>query len=458
MSDVVIQVENLGKRYSIRHQRDGGGYQTFRDALTEKAKSLFRRNGNPRADSSRFALRPSQSSELTSGLGALSSESSRGTHEDFWALRNVSFEVERGEVLGIIGRNGAGKTTLLKILSRITEPTEGRVRIKGRVASLLEVGTGFHPELTGRENIYLNGAILGMSKAEIKKKFDEIVAFAETEKFLDTPVKRYSSGMYVRLAFAVAAHLEPEILVVDEVLAVGDAEFQKKCLGKMQDVSTKEGRTVLFVSHNMVAVAQLCSSALLLQAGRLLVRDNTTLVVDQYVSSGQMRAAEAVWKFEDAPGNNVTRLSAVRATTESGEISGDFDVTDPVTLTIEFWILRRTRMTVSAHIYNRQGINLFALANFHDPILGRIQYEPGLYSCSCTIPANYLNEGDHLVKLYLTRDDNASIIDVEYPEAIVFTMRDAGTRRGEFSGTWLGVVRPVLPWRGSRLGSAPQLT
>src|ERR1700726_4586227 len=239
MSDeVIIRVENLGKRYSIRHQRDQR-YVALRDVIANRAKSLFRRNGRKTLTSD---LRP-----LISGCTS---------KEDFWALKNVSFEVRRGEVLGIIGRNGAGKSTLLKILSRITEPTEGRVRIRGRVASLLEVGTGFHPELTGRENIFLNGAILGMTRAEIKAKFDEIVAFAEVERFLDPPVKRYSSGMYVRLAFSVAAHLEPEILVVDEVLAVGDSAFQKKCLGKMGDVA-RSGRTVLFVSHNLIAVESL---------------------------------------------------------------------------------------------------------------------------------------------------------------------------------------------------------
>jgi len=286
--DVVIRVEGLGKKYSIRHEAGGrAGYQTFREMLTGGAKNLFRRNGNPRSDSSRFALRPSQSSDL----GPLTSKTSPPRTEDFWALKDVSFSVRRGEVLGIIGRNGAGKTTLLKILSRITEPTEGRVRIKGRVASLLEVGTGFHPELTGRENIYLNGAILGMSKAEIKKKFDEIVAFAETEKFLDTPVKRYSSGMYVRLAFAVAAHLEPEILVVDEVLAVGDAEFQKKCLGKMKDVSTKEGRTVLFVSHNMAAITKLCHDVMLIDRGNLVRKGTAKDVVGQYLGAGPETAS-----------------------------------------------------------------------------------------------------------------------------------------------------------------------
>src|SRR5438094_3271703 len=241
MSDAIITVENLGKKYSLRHQRNER-YTALRDVIAEKALGFFK--------------------NLKSGNGVSVSK------EDFWALKDVSFEVQRGEVVGIIGRNGAGKSTLLKILSRITEPTEGRVRIRGRVASLLEVGTGFHPELTGRENIFLNGAILGMRKVEIRKKFDEIVAFAEVERFLDVPVKRFSSGMYTRLAFAVAAYLEPEILLIDEVLAVGDAAFQKKCLGKMGDVAG-QGRTVLFVSHNMGAINDLCGRSILLNNGHV---------------------------------------------------------------------------------------------------------------------------------------------------------------------------------------------
>jgi lipopolysaccharide transport system ATP-binding protein len=244
---IVIQAENIGKKYTLSHQQKQQ-YYNFRDVMTDVAKRLRRRLFSP------FRSRPSRSE-----LGP--------STEEFWALKDVSFEINQGDRVGIIGRNGAGKSTLLKILSRITEPTAGRVTLEGRVASLLEVGTGFHPELTGRENIYLNGAVLGMSKAEIRQKFDEIVDFAEVEKFLDTPVKRYSSGMYVRLAFAVAAHLEPEILVVDEVLAVGDAQFQKKCLGKMEDVSTKEGRTVLFVSHNIQALSTLCTEGILLHEG-----------------------------------------------------------------------------------------------------------------------------------------------------------------------------------------------
>jgi lipopolysaccharide transport system ATP-binding protein len=257
MSNIAIRAEGLGKKYRLQH-RQAERYATLRDLLSGSA---------PRATST----------------------------EDFWALRDVSFEVQHGEVVGIIGRNGAGKSTLLKILSRITEPTEGRVGINGRVGSLLEVGTGFHPELTGRENIFLNGAILGMTRAEIQRKFDEIVAFAEVEKFLDTPVKRYSSGMYVRLAFAVAAHLEPELLVVDEVLAVGDASFQRKCLGKMEDVSRKEGRTVLFVSHNMQAVHTLCTRGIVLESGRTIHVGNVDECVQRYLESVSGKTG-SVWE------------------------------------------------------------------------------------------------------------------------------------------------------------------
>ncbi|MEP0924589.1 ABC transporter ATP-binding protein [Leptolyngbya sp. ST-U4] len=272
MSSRVIRVENLSKKYIIRHQEKGRSYKTLRDVLSDGAKSL-----------TRTLLKPDKLHHLNP------------TREEFWALKDVSFEIKQGDRIGIIGRNGAGKSTLLKILSRITEPTRGRVSIRGRVASLLEVGTGFHPELTGRENIFLNGAILGMSKVEIKRKFDEIVAFAEVERFLNTPIKRYSSGMYVRLAFAVAAHLEPEILIVDEVLAVGDVSFQKKCLGKMQDVAENEGRTVLFVSHNMNAVQRLCPQSLIFEQGRLVDFGNTTRLVARYMSSGDTQVSPLEW-------------------------------------------------------------------------------------------------------------------------------------------------------------------
>jgi lipopolysaccharide transport system ATP-binding protein len=275
MSDTVIRVESLGKKYLIRHQGDRPRYTALRDVLADKAHGLVVRGPW----------------SLTRRLWSLAQNRSNDapehrSTEEFWALQDVSFEVKQGDVLGIIGRNGAGKSTLLKILSRITEPTEGRVRIRGRVASLLEVGTGFHAELTGRENIFLNGAILGMTRAEIKRKFDEIVAFAEIEKFLDTPVKRYSSGMYVRLAFAVAAHLEPGILIVDEVLAVGDADFQKKCFGKMEEASREQGRTVLFVSHNLQAVRNLCRRGIVLGAGRKRFDGETRAAVEAYVGQG----------------------------------------------------------------------------------------------------------------------------------------------------------------------------
>jgi lipopolysaccharide transport system ATP-binding protein len=286
MSTPIISVENLGKKYRIDHQAQRQGYTTLRDVVGEKLK---------------FGLGKKRS-------GGASTEATR---EDFWALKDVTFEINQGEAVGIIGRNGAGKSTLLKVLSRITEPTKGRVRMTGRVASLLEVGTGFHPELTGRENIFLNGAILGMSKVEIKRKFDEIVDFSGVEKFLDTPVKRFSSGMYVRLAFAVAAHLEPEILIVDEVLAVGDAEFQKKCLGKMQDVSAKEGRTVLFVSHNSAAIRQLTTRCILLHSGELAFAGSTPDALARYLAADS-DSSRTVFEVENHPrvwGNRAVTIS-----------------------------------------------------------------------------------------------------------------------------------------------------
>jgi len=289
MSDTIIRVENLSKKYTIAHQQEGSS--TLRDVLTHKAKAI--------------------SNKIIKPFGNIKTASNR---EDFWALKDISFEIKRGDRVGIIGRNGAGKSTLLKILSRIVEPTSGRISINGRVASLLEVGTGFHPELSGRENIYLNGAILGMSKVEIQKKFDEIVSFAEVEKFLDTPVKRYSSGMYVRLAFAVAAHLEPEILIVDEVLAVGDAAFQKKCLGKMEDVG-KEGRTILFVSHNMGAVQNLCSRGIFLRFGAVEADETATSAVSNYLKSLEDSASPNLLERTERRGKGQVRLAQVEVST-----------------------------------------------------------------------------------------------------------------------------------------------
>ncbi|HOI95223.1 MAG TPA: ABC transporter ATP-binding protein [Syntrophobacter fumaroxidans] len=309
MSDVVISVEGLGKKYRIRHAQVGR-YRTFREALAQGAGRPFR------------ALRRALGAGLSGGETPAGG-GERSSSEDFWALEDVCFEVRRGDVVGIIGRNGAGKSTLLKILSRITEPTAGRVRLRGRVGSLLEVGTGFHPELSGRENIFMNGAILGMTRAEITRKFDEIVAFAEIEKFLDTPVKRYSSGMYVRLAFAVAAHLDPEILLVDEVLAVGDVQFQQKCLGKMSEVS-RGGRTVLFVSHNMAAVNALCARGILLSRGRVAEDGPVSGVVAAYLADSVKDRVN----LETGP----LKWVAARQTMTGLEISAEYAFDRPVSL------------------------------------------------------------------------------------------------------------------------------
>jgi lipopolysaccharide transport system ATP-binding protein len=338
MSGSVIKVENLGKRYIIRHQQQGH-YVTLRDVLAHKTKSLGKKILSPGA-------RPATPTPQ---------------REEFWALKDVSFEINQGDRVGIIGRNGAGKSTLLKVLSRITEPTTGRISIKGRVASLLEVGTGFHPELTGRENIFLNGAILGMGKAEIKRKFDEIVDFAEVEKFLDTPVKYYSSGMYVRLAFAVAAHLEPEILVVDEVLAVGDAQFQKKCLGKMEDVSAKEGRTVLFVSHNMAAVENLCHRAVVLDQGLIRFAGTQTTAISEYqrsFSTNQVSLKDRT----DRKGSGEVRVVGIEFRDVEGHIidsvvcGQDFDIVFHFETSSGF---RSNRVIASVSVKTQWGVPVF---------------------------------------------------------------------------------------------------
>lgn len=315
MSDIVIKANELGKKYLIGHQSDRERYTALRDVMARGAKGLI------------YKTR-----QVLSGQQLLAGDEI----EEFWALRNIDFEIKRGDLVGIIGRNGAGKSTLLKILSRITEPSEGRVEIKGRVASLLEVGTGFHPELTGRENIYLNGAILGMTRVEIKKKFDEIVDFAGVEKFLDTPVKRYSSGMYVRLAFAVAAHLEPEILVVDEVLAVGDAEFQKKCLGKMEEVSKSEGRTVLFVSHNISAVKQLCKQGIFLNEGKILYNGDIGKTISEYINSNEKNAHLSSF-FKEISNEKNIQLTKAELLDKKLIHRNEFEINEEIFLELEIY-------------------------------------------------------------------------------------------------------------------------
>jgi lipopolysaccharide transport system ATP-binding protein len=359
--------------------------------------------------------------------------------QEFWALKDVSFTVQPGEIVGIVGRNGAGKSTLLKILSRITEPAGGRAVLRGRVASLLEVGTGFHPDLTGRENVYLNGAILGMTRAGIARKFDEIVAFAEVEQFIDTPVKRYSSGMYVRLAFAVAAHLEPEILIIDEVLAVGDAAFQKKCLGKIGEVSHGSGRTVLFVSHNMGVVANLCSRAILLKAGKVFRDGPAAAVVASYIESGATVAGEATWAADDpAAGSERMRLLRARILA-GGKVTGDVPIDGAVRLEFDFEIFGgRCNATSSIHLFDKQGVWVLCSGP------ASADLAPGTYRHSVTIPANFLNDGLYSFSIILLR--NVTQIEVHQRDALTFCVHETGEGRGEYGGVINGCVRPQLEW------------
>ncbi|MBU5636463.1 ABC transporter ATP-binding protein [Geomonas sp. Red69] len=373
-----IKVENLSKKYLIRHQGGGAGQAALRDVLTEGARRLGKRLLGQKVAAAQYS-------------------------EEFWALKDVSFQVGQGERIGIIGRNGAGKSSLLKILSRITEPSAGGVRLRGRVASLLEVGTGFHPELTGRENIFLNGAIMGMSRAEIRRKFDEIVAFAEVERFLDTPVKRYSSGMYVRLAFAVAAHLEPEILVVDEVLAVGDAAFQKKCLGKMQDVG-REGRTVLFVSHNMRAIRQLCDRAILLSGGELIADGAAPQVIERYLrdtsATGEQGSLERV--IASLPEDPDFKLESIGLSQGAQPLGAVVENDKPLEIEIRYRVLRRcTGLRVYFDLCDSDETLL--LRSFHDEAgEGIPSVEPGDYTSRAVIPANLLGPVPYELRIRAT--------------------------------------------------------
>jgi lipopolysaccharide transport system ATP-binding protein len=425
---VAIRAEHLSKKYIIGHTRQER-YSTLRETMMNGVREFGRKFG----------------SKMRGNSGSLSKPSS----EEFWALDDLSFEIEHGESVGIIGRNGAGKSTLLKVLSRITEPTRGRVEINGRVASLLEVGTGFHPELTGRENIFLNGSILGMSKADIMRKFDEIVDFSEVEKFLDTPVKRYSSGMYVRLAFAVAAHLDPEILVVDEVLAVGDAQFQKKCLGKMEGVA-KEGRTVLFVSHNMGAINSLCGKGILLNKGMIVSEGKASMVVDHYMEYDQDMNAERSWDgMESAPGDDFIKLKSVKIISE-GKVAGSVSSSETTTIEVEYWNLRdEAFIHTSIHLIDQTGVTILATGNgksaniFYDGWFGRAQPK-GIYRSICKIPPNFLNDRRYSVSLFILTD--VTKYHVVEKEVVSFSVYDSGEMREEFTGEWTGIIRPKLDW------------
>lgn len=404
----IVRVENLSKQYRIGAQETS--YGTLRESIVEAVRAPFarRRGGNGRVP------------------------------ETIWALKNVSFEVAPGEVVGIIGRNGAGKSTLLKVLSRITEPTTGRIDLYGRVASLLEVGTGFHPELTGRENIYLNGALLGMRKAEIERKFDEIVAFAELEKFLDTPVKRYSSGMYMRLAFAVASHLEPEILLVDEVLAVGDAAFQKKCLGKMGEVS-KEGRTVLFVSHNMTAVRSLCRRAYWFDKGEIAGTGESGQVVLDYIQRGTLPRLERVWEDPGtAPGDGTVQLRSVSVTPLGQEPDEPITVNSAIQMKAACWnSVPGVVLNFSVVLYNLEGIAIFNTGS------SPRSFPEGLIEGSFVIPGDFLNDDTYTIRLLVVKDASVALFDL--PDLLVFEVHDS-ERLGNWYGKVLGAVRPNFDW------------
>jgi len=426
MSDIVISAENVSKQYWVGHQSAGSHrYTALRDVIARNAREFARKTV-----------------DMMRGRQVIIGDEV----EEFWALRNVSFEVKRGEVLGIIGRNGAGKSTLLKILSRITEPTEGRIVLRGRVASLLEVGTGFHPELTGRENIFLNGAILGMTQREIRRKFDEIVEFAEVERFLDTPVKRYSSGMYVRLAFAVAAHLEPEVLIVDEVLAVGDAEFQKKCLGKMSEVAGG-GRTVLFVSHNMGAVKSLCSRAIVMAKGRVAASAPVAQAIETYLQTSTSHpsdGAEWRWEASKAPGNQDLNVTSVALTRPNGQPAIDVNADEALQIRIQYEQRKLIRgMRINIQIVTQLGEIAFTTSD-HSSRTSETSL-PGVYTSTCRVPGRLLNVGRYTIRLGIDVPGSHLIIDgIDVGSFVVVGHHNGGST---FPDTvWPGVVSPQCTW------------
>jgi lipopolysaccharide transport system ATP-binding protein len=416
---VAIEVDSLSKKYRLGEYQ--AAYGTLRETLVHAGRRLTGREHN----------RPAS---------------------EVWALRDVSFQVPEGQVLGIVGRNGAGKSTLLKILTRIATPTAGRAEIRGRVGSLLEVGTGFNQELTGRENIYLNGAILGMKRREIEARYDDIVEFSGVEKFIDTPVKRYSSGMYVRLAFAVAAHLEPEILFVDEVLSVGDAEFQRRCLGRMEELANT-GRTVVFVSHALPAVAQLCDRAIWIDSGQLVGDGRPPEVIASYLHQTHSAGTERVWPVESAPGNDLAKILAIRVPSHDGMPPGVMDVRRPIAVEIEFRVLRDGKpLFPKIKVLDQEGAIAFNAMDTDERWLEASP--PGDYVATAWIPANLLNEGSAIVE--------PAICSIDFPklqhhaavyEAVSFEVLDPGegdSARGQFGGQWRGVVRPLLEWTCER--------
>jgi lipopolysaccharide transport system ATP-binding protein len=428
-SEIAIRAEGIGKRYRIGATQGVSRYRSLREDIAELAS---RRRSKAREG-----------------------------QKDLWALKDVSLEIRAGETVGIIGRNGAGKSTLLKILARITPPTSGRGETVGRVGSLLEVGTGFHPELTGRENIQLSAAIMGMRRHEVSARFDEIVEFSGLEKFLDTPAKRYSSGMYMRLAFSVAAHLEPEILLIDEVLAVGDADFQKKCLGRMEDFSGT-GRTVLFVSHSMPSVLRLCPRVILLDDGHLTADGNGSHVVSTYLDTGAGSSAEQIWQDpEQAPGDDRIRLKSVRVLDEYGNAAHEHDIRRLVDIEIEYWNLSDDtdfRPTSSLHFYGEDGTCLFVTHDATNKAWWTHPRRRGLVRSRCRIPGNFLAEGRIL--LHVAVDSLApNELHLLVPDVASFVVVDPSQGdgvRGEYTGDYGGMVRPMFDWQVVQLPESPE--
>jgi len=433
MSIQPIVVENISKRYRIGIKDD------MHDTLFSAVTSWLT---NPLNNFKK--------------VRSLSSFNDNNHSKDIiWALKNVSVKISEGEVLGIIGGNGAGKSTFLKILAGITEPTQGKAKIYGRIGSLLEVGTGFHPELTGRENLYLSGAILGMSKIEIQKKFDQIVDFSGIEKFIDTPVKRYSSGMRVRLAFSVAAHLEPEVLLIDEVLAVGDMDFQKKCLGKMDSIS-KSGRTVIFVSHNLSAVNDLCSHGLVLEKGEVKFHDRVDKAIKFYLSERMQEGiGEKTWSKDNRPGSKGIEISAIRVISD-GIITNNPSLDKEIEIEIDYQNnIDNENFFISIHVVNEAGVVAFSSSNFEGASIKKDiwaykKYEKGKYKTKCSIPRYLLNDGIYSIHLFINKKiDWSAVVNVQ--DAISFKVSDSIKMRSDFSGKWVGVVRPKLGWETHKI-------
>ncbi len=419
MKQLAIKAENISKQYRLGEVGTG--------TLTH--------------DLNRFWSKVRGKEDPYLQIGEVNDRAKKGDSDYVWSLRDINFEIEQGDAVGIIGRNGAGKSTLLKLLSKVTKPTTGNFKVNGRIASLLEVGTGFNPEMTGRENIYLNGAILGMRRQEITRKFDEIVAFSGVERYIDTPVKRYSSGMYVRLAFAVAAHLESEILIVDEVLAVGDAEFQKKCLGKMGDVSKGEGRTVLFVSHNMAAVKSLCNKGIVLENGSMKFDGEIHQALDLYNSEALNTETKVYWDIENAPGNMNAKVTSVILKSQNNF----FVIEEEFELEVTFVnLLESQTLNVSISIYDDKEVYVLS-----SPNLKREQLGKGTYKSTCIIPKNLLNKGVYFFSVLLIGNNYQLITQLD--KIVAVEMDELGTYRENYYGHWSGVVRPYLLWSNSKI-------